>query len=349
MPDELEKLEVVYYPAPLPQSLRELTFFGLIFDRIHFPHVEIPIDGFDPDAVVAEIERLERLPVTTGGGYDRWLLRAMLNFALMPELRVFCNFTGDGTDVFGADMDPRVGRLVQSLYEQIHGVRENFTPQFRTGISKGLGDKASVNFPGEFFYQSRALLYSADHGIPLLNSDSRLPVPSLEAGNPKHNAKLLAAFIAMECAALVLPEMGELPPSRILEARADLEKHVKPFRMELLRMAAKLGAAIESEASSEEISATAKFIVQTDVYPTLNEFRNELAKPKKGWIDRSWKLTKVTPYLAAAFVTGNPLVAIPRIIEALGDWLSSGLSEQSPRSNLYYLLNLEKQIKGKSE
>jgi hypothetical protein len=348
MTDELEKFDVVYYTGQLPLSLSELTFLGLVFDRVHFPHVQIPVDGFDPDSVVAEIERLGKLPVG-GGRYDRWLIIQMLNFALMPELQEFCYFTGDGTDVFGADKDPRVGKLVQSLYEQIHGVRENFIPQFRTGVSKGLGEKAAVNFPGEFFYQSRALLYSADHGIPLINSDSSMPVPALEAGNPKNNAKLLAAFMAMECAALVLPAMGELPPSRILEARADLEKHVRPFRLEMLRMASKLSAAIESDASSDDIAAAAKLIVQTDVYPTLAEFRNELSKSKKGWMDRSWKLTQVAPSLAAAYALSNPLVAIPGVIKALGDWLVAGFSEKKPRSNLYYLLKLEKQIKSQSE
>jgi hypothetical protein len=176
-----------------------------------------------------------------------------------------------------------------------------------------------------------------------------LPVPALESGNPKNNAKLLAAFMAMECAALVLPEMGELPPSRILEARADLAKHVRPFRREMLRMASKLSAAIESDASSEDISAAARFIVQTDVYPTIAELRDELAKPKKGWMDRSWKLTQVAPSLAAAYALANPLVAIPGVIKALGDWLVAGFSEKKPRSNLYYLLKLEKQVKGKSE
>ncbi len=346
MVDKPETLEAVYYTGQLPLSLSELTFFGLIFDRVHFPHVQIPLDGFDPDAVSAEIERLQKLPVTPGRGYDRLLLIQMLHFTLTPELREFCYFTGDGTDVFGADKDPRVGKLVHSLYEQIHGTRENFIPEFRTGVSKGVGDKTAINFPGDFFYQSRALLYSADRGLPLINSDSRLPVPALEAGNPKNNAKLLAAFMAVECAALVLPEMGELPPSRILEARADLEKYVKPFRLELLRMASKLSAAIESDASSEEISAAARFIVQTDVYPTLAELKDELAKPKKGWMDRSWKLVKVIPSLVASYATLNLGVAVPKTVEALGDWLVAGFSEKKPRSNMYYLLDLEKQIKG---
>lgn len=108
-------------------------------------------------------------------------------------------------------------------------------------------------------------------------------------------------------------------------------------------------AAIESDASSEDISAAARFIVQTDVYPTIAELRDELAKPKKGWMDRSWKLAQVAPSLAAAYALANPLVAIPGVIKALGDWLVAGFSEKKPRSNLYYLLKLEKQVKGKSE
>jgi hypothetical protein len=350
MVDKLEELEVVYYTGQLPHNLSILTFLGLIFDRVHFPHVYIPVDGFDPEWVDAEITRLEALPAMPGGGYDRWLLIQLLKYALTPELREFCHFASDGHDAFGADRDSRVVALVKALYEQVHGVRENFEPMFKTGCSKGLGDQGtSINYPGSFYYQSRALIYSTEKGIPLINADSNVPVPALEAGNPKHNAKLLAAFMAMECASMVMPEMGELQPAQILEARADLKEHVHAFRLAMLRMAAKLSAAIESNATAEDISAAARFIAQTEVYPTIAELRSELSKPRKGWMDRSWKLIKVVPSLVTAYSTANLTLATKKIVEALGDWVVAGIAEKKPRSDFYYLLKLEQQMKVKAK
>jgi hypothetical protein len=348
MADEVEKLEVVYYTGQLPHNLSILTFLGLVFDRVHFPHVHIPIVGFDPEWVVDEIKRLEQLPVSRSESYERWLLIHMLKYSLLPELREFCHFTGDGHDLFTTDNDQQLGKLVRALYEQIHGVRENFEPMFRTGYSKGLGNHgSSIAYPGAFYYQSSALLYSTNNSIPLLNADPDLPVPALEAGNPKHNAKLLSAFMAMECASLVLPEMGELQPAQIVEARNDLATYVRPFRFAMLRMASKLSAAIESNANTEDISAAAKFIVQTEIYPTLAELRSEMSKPKKGWMDRSWTLAKTVPSLISAYASLNLAEALPKTVEALGNWLVTGFSEKKPRSDLYYLLKLEERIKTK--
>ncbi len=85
----------------------------------------------------------------------------------------------------------------------------------------------------------------------------------------------------------------------------------------------------------------AQFIAHTEVYPALLELRNELSKPKKRWLSRSWDLTKKTPGLAVSYASLNLEKAIPDTITALGEWLVAGFSEDKPRSSFYYLLKLE--------
>jgi hypothetical protein len=161
----------------------------------------------------------------------------------------------------------------------------------------------------------------------------------------KHNAKLLSTIMAMECVRLVLPEVGELQPREILEAREELSKYIRPFRISLLRLAKELNSTIEGSDDPGEIVRAAEFIAQTEVLPSLLELKNELAKPRKGWASRSWELTKKVPNLAAAYATFNLQEAIPKTIEALGDWLIAGFSEKKPRSDFYYLLKLEERGK----
>ena len=346
MNDSIEQLEAVYYTSPIPYDLGTLTFLGLVFDRVHFPNVHIPVENFDPEWVAAEIKRLEELPPPhQSKRYERWLLTHLMKYALVPELQQFRLFTGSRDQVFGGEQLKDATGLVNALYEQIFGPpEEGFTPMFNTGHSKSLGNDEAIDYPGDFYYQSNALLYSARHEIPLLNADSSLPVPSLGEGNARHNVKLLSAVMAMECVKLVLPKIPTLQPHEILEARHNLAEYLRPFRLALLRMANTLNSGIDDTTDAVEIQRAAEFIAQTEIYPTLEEVKNELDRPRKGWMGRSWEMAKKVPELVALYATLNLREALPKTVEALGDWFVSGISANEPRSDLYYLLKLRDEL-----
>lgn len=345
MTENFEQLEAVFYTSPIPHNLGILTFIGLVFDRIHFPNVYLPLDGFDPDEVANEIKRIESYGHRD---YDTWLLTNLMKYALTPELRDFCHFTGEHGQVFGGEKIKEAKNLVVTLEEAIHGPpKPGFHPIYTPGHHKAFNEDQYIDYPGNYYYQCNALLYSAKHGIPLINANHSLPVPGIGAEPAKNNAKLLAAIMAMECVNLVMPEIGELQPPQILEARDDLSKHIAPFRISLLRLAKELNSSIEKSSSNEEVVEAAQFIATTEVYPSLLELKNELAKPKKGWRTRSWDLTKKIPSLAASYATLNLEKASQDTVSALGDWLVAGFSEEKPCSNYYYLLKLEDIGKGK--
>jgi hypothetical protein len=96
--DETLKLEAVYLSAPIPRNLAVLTAMGAIFDKVYFPGVYLPKEGFDLGELDKEIARLKALP---NADYDRQLLIGILSLTKHAKtLAGLCEFTGDPDDVF---------------------------------------------------------------------------------------------------------------------------------------------------------------------------------------------------------------------------------------------------------
>lgn len=91
--DDTLALEAVYYAAPIPRDLATLTVLGAVFDKVYFPGVYLPKDGFDEAALDREIARLEALP-DARTDYDTALLIGVLKLAKHTRtLDGFCVFT----------------------------------------------------------------------------------------------------------------------------------------------------------------------------------------------------------------------------------------------------------------
>ncbi|PCJ22804.1 MAG: hypothetical protein COA96_13315 [SAR86 cluster bacterium] len=335
------KLEVVYYSSPIPENLSFLTFLGLVFDRVHFPNVYIPNEGFDKDEVVAEVKRLDSL-----GRTDRStiILTQLAQAALIPELNEFCFFTGtEDQKVFGGDLT-KASELVEALHIQMHGpFPENFEPSWIPGYSKGLSYEASIDYPADFYYQCNALVYSAENNLPLINAMPNMPVPPITGVSAKNNTSFLSAIMAMECVNLVLPEIGELQPQQIVELRNELADEFAAFRQGLLRLARDLNSTIDKTSDELEILSAAKFIVETEVHPNLLELKAALSKPQIGGLRRAFNFTKKVPSLVAAYTSLGATAAAPALVSALAELLISSQKQKS-RSNMYYLLKLEDRV-----
>jgi hypothetical protein len=132
--DDALKLEAVYFSTPIPRNLAVLTVLGAVFDKVYFPGVYLPKDGFDQAELDKEIERLEERRDTRG--YDTDLLIGILKFTKHAStLAGFCEFTALPDDPFG-NKSPVPGKLVQAVYEAIYGPpKPGFIPHFDTGHS----------------------------------------------------------------------------------------------------------------------------------------------------------------------------------------------------------------------
>jgi hypothetical protein len=173
--DETLKLEAVYLSAPIPRNLAVLTVMGAIFDKVYFPGVYLPKEGFDVGELDKEIARLKALPQD----YDSQLLLEILSLTKHAKtLTGFCEFTGDPDDIFGTKSEPP-RQLVQAIHDAIHGPpRKGVTLMFETGHTKGLpGGDETVNYPESHHYLARAIIHSGKTGIPLLNDIPGLKLP----------------------------------------------------------------------------------------------------------------------------------------------------------------------------
>jgi hypothetical protein len=227
-------LEAVYYGSPIPASLASLTSLAIVFDRIYFPYVRLPVDGYDLDEVAAEADRIEAVGHKD---YDTALLIGILRaLPHLPALNDFCTFTGATDQVFGAGPDAETGALVKAIEELVFGPPPpGFIPSYARGYSKGLpGNHESIDYPGFLFYPATALQYAAKTGLPIVNDNPNFPVPCMAGADVKNNAKVLASILAMECVNFALPAVRPLNPDEIVELRSELRPFLQPFRTNVL-------------------------------------------------------------------------------------------------------------------
>ena len=346
MIEENLKLEAVYYPHAIPIGVESLTLMGLVFDRIHFPGVYIPKDGYDPKLLIKEIQRIENLGLSRID--DRILIHVLRVVLLAKDLEEVCYFTGEKDNLFGG-VDKRTGEVVNSIYELVYGPpKKDFIPTFSTNHTKGLPDSDEcIFYPGNFHYPANALLYASSNNLPLINDNPNIPVPAFSGESPKNNAKILSTVLAMECIGLILPSIKPMQPVELSEFRDEAKDLIVPFRSSLLSYAAELNSVIASDATNEEIQQQAKFMVDTKVLPQLLELKAFIEQPSKAWYNRAYDVVKKAPQLATCFFTMPPNIALANVLSEVTGILVSinneGREKESKlkRSGLYYLLKLE--------
>jgi len=343
--DETLKLEAVYLSAPIPRNRAVLTAMGAIFDKIYFPGVYLPKDGFDLGELDKEIARLKALP--TAQGCDTRLLIGILNLTKHAKtLAGFCEFTGDPDDVFCTKSAPPQ-QLVQAIHGAIHGPpRKGATLMFESGSTKGLprGDE-TVNYPESHHYLARAIIHSGKTGIPLLNDIPGLTLPGMLNVAPHDDAKLLAGILAVECTRIALPPTPLLQPEDIVEFREANASLLRGFRRSMLRYAADLNSKIKN-ITLEEFETKTKFFIDTQIIPAMDELNATMNDPARPWHKRAIDALKIIPQVGGAFLAGGPSAALTKAITATAaqffvEVAAKGDKEEAlKRSGLTYLLRL---------
>ncbi|HNX29468.1 MAG TPA: hypothetical protein PKN87_08690 [Syntrophomonadaceae bacterium] len=341
----LTSFEAVYYASPSPTSLKSLTLLALVFDKIYFPGVYIPTDGIDEDALVKQIQRSKSL-----GRHDLNtvnMINCMVSALNYKYLKEFCIFTGQ----FGGCglLEDGTREVSNILEEMIYGPPPpNFTPTFPMGFSMGLaGDEtASINGPSWITYPTNALIFSTRNQIPLINDNPALPIPSLGNADVKSNAKLLATILALESVKLALPNLKSLTPEQIVEFRHEFKEYIKPFRLSMLRLSSDLNGALHSGMELEDVQNEAKFLVETKVYPDLEELKEYLSTPSKPWYSRLFDNTKNIPELVVNLFTMPTSLVIAQLLSKISSTAVDIACEkldrkyQTKQSGYAYLLKI---------
>src|SRR3984885_13733303 len=267
--DDALALEAVYYSAPIPRDLATLTVLGTVFDKVYFPGVYLPKDGFDEAALDKEIARLEALR-NSRDNYDHALLIGVLKLTKHARtLDGFCVFTNTRDEPFKASDDiPR--KMVADISDAICGPPPpGFIPTFSTNNHKGLGENEHVTYPGPYHYFAGAILESGKRGVPLLNDYPGLPIPGVDQKTPHDQAKVLSAILAIECTKLILPPTPILHPADIMEFRAANTHLLHGFRKSMLKYAADLNGQI-GDLSREDFEHKTRFFIETQLVPAMD-------------------------------------------------------------------------------
>lgn len=337
--DNIERLECVYYPGPVPANGAVLTTLCFVFDKIHFPGVYLPKGGYDKELLRQEIERLEALELKT---HDIHLLIGILRFLEFRfPLDGILEYPSQSSSIIVAAKDDEKEKLVRAIYDVHFPPRENFEPIFESAFVKGLPESdEAVEYAGSFYYQAGAILYAAQHRFPLLSDGSGLALPF--RAQYKDNAKSLATLLAIESMGLVLPDLPVFTTQELVDFRMENAKELRCFRASMLRYAKELNTQIAEDSSIEEVNRKAKFLIDTEVQPALHDLRRDLLNPNRPWHKRMADGVRITSSIIAGLLTGGLIgqTAAEGISNALLSELegSGGRHEAAKRNGLYYLL-----------
>jgi len=344
--DDALKLEAVYFSAPIPRNLAVLTILGAVFDKVYFPGVHIPKDGYDAAELDREIARLEALPPS--GGFDTQLLIGILKLTRQAKaLEGFCVFTADPDDPFGRKT-PVPPAMLKAVVEAIYGQpRPGFIPSFHGGHCKGLpGGEESVIYPGDVHYLARAIIESSNRRVPLLNDIPGLPIPGINDVAPADDAKLLAGILAVECTRIALPPTPLLRIDDLMEFRAENASLLRGFRRSMLRYAADLNDKIKG-LTREDFEAKTRFFIETEIVPSMDELNAVMNDPARPWHRRAIDALKIVPEIGGAFLAGGPAAALTKAVTASAaqffvEVAAKGDKQEAlKRSGLTYLLRLK--------
>ena len=343
--DKTLQLEAVYYSAPAPRGLASLVALALVFDRVHFPGVDVPQGDYDRDAWKIETNRIAALPPSQFDDSNK--LVAMMKLADLSE-RMPGFFVFDRTRDDPLDRDNEDRAVVERMYEEMWGPpSEKFIPTFMPWHHKGVPDsKEHLTYPGEYYYQAAALRKAGELSIPLISDLPGLPVPGA-TGDVTEDAKALSGFLALQAMSVALDSVPLLAPDDLMAFRDANSEALRAFRRAMLRYAGTWRDKLHGLSPDEVVRETA-FLVQTEIVPALDELRQLASDPARPWYKRAVDGIKMTAALAGACMTADREEAYGALLASIAPMFfaeaeaKGDKSQKVRRSDLYYLLKLQR-------
>jgi hypothetical protein len=336
--DNIERLECVFYSGPLPGDISALTAMCLVFDKVHFPNVYLPRGGYDTDSLNREISRLEGL---SPQDHDTAVLIGLLKYLdyWKPLEGIFVYPSAAGS-IFGGKDDQR-GKLMRMIYDANYAPRTNFEPHFNSASVKGLPEsEESLEYAPTFAYHAGAIIYASQMQLPLLDDGSGLQLPF--RAQYKDNAQSLSAMIALEAAALTLPDLPLLTPREIVEFRMENTKELHAYRSAMLRYANVLNSRLDENATDEDVAKKIGFLVETEIKPALHDLNRDLVNPNRPWYKRMSDVGKIAASVTMGVMTAG--LAGQTVAQGLTNIALAELEgrggkiDTAKRNGLYYLL-----------
>ena len=86
--DNIDQLECVYYPGPIPCGSAVLTILCFLFDKIHFPNAYLPKGDYDKGALQEEIKRLQEVAAQNPKNYQTYQTQRLISMLQFLEGRL---------------------------------------------------------------------------------------------------------------------------------------------------------------------------------------------------------------------------------------------------------------------
>ena len=337
--DNIDRLECVYYPGPVPSDPAVLTVLCFLFDKIYFPHTYLPKGDYDKDLLRQEVERLATLEPQDR---DTQRLIGMLRFLEYRfPLDGILEYPTPRDAIFNRGDDKEHSKLAQAIYDVHFRPRPKWEPIFNVANTKGLpGSDEEISYAADFYYQARAITYAAERQLPLLDDGSSWALPF--RARYKDNAPALATLLAVESVGLVLPDLPIMTAQELVDFRIENGKELQNFRASMLRYAKGLNAQIAEDSSIEAIATKTKFFVDSEIAPALHDLKRDLDNQNRPWHTRMVDGFKISSSVVGGVLTGGMFGQTAA--EGIRNLLLSELSgkgdkqEAAKRNGLYYLL-----------
>jgi hypothetical protein len=152
-------------------------------------------------------------------------------------------------------------------------------------------------------------------------------------------------MLAVESLGLVLPDLPPMTCQELVDFRFENEKELRAFRASMLRFGKSLNEQISDDPSAEELNSQVKFIVDSEIAPTLHDLKRDLDNPNRPWHRRMADVGRIASAVGVGYLTGAPIA--PTVAGALMHAVLSDLEgrgdkqDAAKRNGLYYLLRAQ--------
>lgn len=363
------KYSAIYYPDCYVNSGKALTTYLLLYDELHL--VALSDDARNPTKRFRELPDCTIVKSTSKGQtqefavtgseirgseeqreIDAQTTRTLLFYQFVQRYKPLI---GDAIFFHPHLLSSAINRFEDKLFGA--GLAQDEFVQFFSGENDEL--RALAEFQAKFpALQDEALWrivptatkLAKDQDLILVSDSVDISVPILSSEIA--SVRELTRVLAEECINILVPSCCEASAEDILEIRDTLSELLVPFRMSLQRLSKNLRDALDSDETMENVRKEAKFIVESEVEPTVFELRKKIENANsKLRIKVFGKVLSWIPYIAKVYTLPTPgdLLAMGKKIGGDSRTILDAVDDVSHTQNqgFCFLLKAEEALAGK--
>jgi len=246
--------------------------------------------------------------------------------------------------------DPLVDEGVLELREEflLEEIQGDFSPEHPWGTDEEFQKYFDLNVTG-----MALICCTKERAVPATHkTDTPIPISVLSALDVNRAAKIQASALAVQSLDLTMPAFATLESYDILEAREKLKDQLSPFRSAMFALAPKVRSGISLDAPITEVYSEAKYVVETDVIPRLEDLKRRL-KLENGafWRKLIYKIGGQLPGIALKWISGAGVLSAVESAKLTGGVAAQAVDNEQlvaqllSNGGLGYLVNCQRYLR----